>query len=249
MDNTTRFDGKSEIYAKARPSYATGLFDHIKNRLLISEGGVVADIGSGTGIFSEQLLNRGYRVYAVEPNADMRKKAEERLSKYKGFASVDGADSNTNLPDESVHFITAAQAFHWFDADAFKKECKRILKRNGWVIIAYNSRDEQAACTKALADLHRKFNSEFHGFSNGIGDEKCRAFFDGNCEIFRTDNSQNYDREGYINRVLSSSYSLSESDERYAEYLKAINIVFDTFAVNGTITEPIYTVAYIGAIK
>lgn len=248
MNNTTRFDGKGEIYVRARPSYATELFDYIKNTLKIPQGSVFADIGSGTGIFTEQLLDCGYRVYAVEPNADMRKKAEEKLSANNDFTSINGADSHTKLIDESIDFITTAQAFHWFDADAFKKECKRILKPHGKVIIVYNSRDEQAACTKALADLCRKFSSEFHGFSNGISDEKCRAFFDGNCEIFRADNSQSYDRQGYINRVLSSSYSLRESDERYAEYLKEINIIFDTFAVNGTLTVPTYTVAYIGTI-
>ncbi len=67
--------------------------------------------------------------------------------------------------------------------------------------------------------------------------------FDGKGEIFRADNSQSYDRQGYINRVLSSSYSLRESDERYAEYSKEINIIFDTFAVNGTLTVPIYKVS------
>lgn len=249
MNNTTRFDGKGEIYAKARAKYSVKLLDYIKNTLNIPTGSVFADIGSGTGIFTEQLLNYGYCVYAVEPNADMRKKAEENLSENKNFTSIYGTDSNTNLPDQSVDFITAAQAFHWFDAETFKKECKRILKPNGKVIIVYNSRDEQAACTKALADLHRKFNSEFHGFSNGISDEKCRAFFGGNCDIFRADNNQNYDRQGYINRVLSSSYSLRESDERYTEYMKEINVIFDTFAVNGILTVPTYTVAYIGIIK
>lgn len=171
MNNTTRFDGKGEIYAKARAKYSVKLLDYIKNTLNIHVGSVFADIGSGTRIFTEQLLNCGYCVYAVEPNADMRKKAEEKLSEDKNFTSIYGADSNTNLPDQSVDFITTAQAFHWFDAEAFKKECKRILKPNGKVIIVYNSRDEQAACTKALADLRRKFNPEFHGFSNGISDE------------------------------------------------------------------------------
>lgn len=109
MDNTTRFDGKSEIYAAARPSYATELFDYIKNTLLIPKGSIFADIGSGTGIFSEQLLLSGYRVYAVEPNADMRKKAEEKLSKYNGFISLDGTDSNTPLSERCADCITAAQ--------------------------------------------------------------------------------------------------------------------------------------------
>ena len=35
MDNTTRFDGKGEIYAKARPKYAAGLFEHMKFKLNI----------------------------------------------------------------------------------------------------------------------------------------------------------------------------------------------------------------------
>lgn len=248
MNNTTRFDGKGEIYAKARPRYAAELFDYIKNELRIPEMSVFADIGSGTGIFSEQLLNNGYRVYAIEPNADMRKKAEEKLSIYKNFTSVNGADSNTTMPNQSVDCITTAQAFHWFDADAFKKECRRILKPYGKVIIVYNTRDESAECNKALADHHRKYCPDFKGFSKGITDEKCRAFFDDNCDVFRADNSQIYDRQGYINRILSSSYSLREGDERFTEYMADINRLFDAFSNDGSLIVPMHTVAYIGTI-
>lgn len=248
MNYVNRFDGKGEIYAKARPKYALKLFDYLKNTLYIPAGSIFADIGSGTGIFAEQLLNCGYKVFAVEPNGDMRKKAEEKLSHNENFHSVNGADADTKLPSGSVDHITAAQAFHWFDAEAFRKECGRILKPGGKVIIVYNSRDEQAACTKALADLQRQYNPEFHGFSNGISDERCIAFFAGKCDILRTDNTQTYNRQGYIDRVLSSSYSLKEADTGYAEYLKAINEIFDCFSANGLISVPTETVAYIGEI-
>lgn len=248
MSHTNRFDGKGDLYAKARPKYANELFGYMKNIMNISNESVFADIGSGTGIFAEQLLNCGYRVYAVEPNADMRRKAEENLSNYKGFSSIEGSDSNTTLPDHSVDYITAAQAFHWFDAEPFKKECRRILKPKGKVLIVYNFRDAEAGCTKALAELRRKYNSDFHGFSNGISDESCRAFFDNNCEIFKCDNSLTYDRQGYINRLLSSSYSLKKSDSRFSEYIDSINQLFDRFAVDGKITVPNNTVAYIGKV-
>ena len=128
MDYTNRFDGKGEIYAKARAKYAAVLFDFLKNDLKASGGSVFADIGSGTGIFTEQLLNCGYKVFAIETNGDMRKKAEEKLSDNKGFVSVNGSDSDMKISDKSVDFITAAQAFHWFDSEAFKKECRRVLK-------------------------------------------------------------------------------------------------------------------------
>ncbi len=249
MDYTNRFDGKGEIYAKARPKYAAGFFAYLKDELGIPAGSTFADIGSGTGIFSEQLLSCGYKVFAVEPNADMRKKAEEKLSENDNFVSVNGSDGNMNLPGQSVDFITAAQAFHWFDCNAFMRECRRVLKPDGKIMLVYNCRDEKAACTKSLAALRYKYNPEFHGFSNGMSNEKCISFFAGKCDIFRADNTQIYDRQGYVNRVLSSSYSLKENDERYAEYLKEINKIFDTFSTQGRIAVPTETVAYIGAIK
>lgn len=246
MDNTARFDGKGDIYAKARPKYAAELFGYLKNTLHISADTVFADIGSGTGIFTEQLLECGYTVYAVEPNEDMRRKAEQKLAGYERFHSVTGADSNTTLPDNSVDYITVAQAFHWFDAVAFKKECQRILKSDGKILIVYNSRDEEAECTRALAELRREYNPAFHGFSNGISDDACRAFFAYQCEVLKWDNSLTYDRKGYINRLFSSSYSLKEDDPRFDEYIGAINNLFDRFAVDGKITVPTNTVVYIG---
>ncbi len=246
MNHTRRFDGKGDLYAKARPKYADALFDHIKNTLHIPAGSVFADIGSGTGIFTEQLLACGYRVYAVEPNADMQQKAEERLSGNAAFVSVNGTERETHLPDNSVDFVTAAQAFHWFDAVAFRTECQRILKPGGKIMLVYNSRDEEAECVKALAALRRKYAPDFHGFSNVISDQACRAFFGGGCSLFRADNSQSYNRQGYIDRVLSSSYSLRENDPGYTAYLEDINRLFDRFSVSGFITVPIDTVAYIG---
>ncbi len=246
MDYTTRFDGKGDIYDRARPRYAAELFEYMKHTLHIPAGSVFADIGSGTGIFTGQLLACGYRAFAVEPNGDMRRKAEEKLSYDKNFVSVAGSDAKIPLPDHSVDYITAAQAFHWFDADAFRKECERVRRPGGKILLVYNSRDEKADCTKALAALRRKYNPGFHGFSNGIGDDKCRAFFGGKCDLFRVDHTQVYNRQGYIDRVLSSSYSLKESDERYGAYLEEIHALFDRFSVDGLIAVPTWTVAYIG---
>jgi predicted RNA methylase len=81
VDNTNRFTGKAELYVQARPRYADALFSYMKEDLQLRIGSVVADVGSGTGIMSDQLLSAGYVVYAVEPNEDMRKQAELQLGK------------------------------------------------------------------------------------------------------------------------------------------------------------------------
>ena len=248
MDYTNRFDGKGEIYAKARPKYAEKLFDYIKNDLKIPAGSVFADVGSGTGIFARQLIDRGYRVFAVEPNADMRRKAEEELNGNGNFTSVRGSDENMNLPGNSVDCISAAQSFHWFNPEAFKKECRRVLKPGGKIFIVYNSKVDSAECTKALAELNYKYSPDFHGFSNGMSSEKCLFFFSKNGVVFRTDNTLIYDRQGYVNRALSSSYSLKESDENYSGYLKGLNEIFDTFSKDGFISIPNETVTYTGEL-
>ncbi len=246
-DNTARFDGKGKIYAKARPKYASGLSDYMKNELHIAPGSVIADIGSGTGIFTKQLLDGGYGVFAVEPNADMRARAEESLSGRAGFVSVNGSDVRTGLESGSVDCVTAAQAFHWFEKAAFRAECARILKPGGRVMIVYNFCVE-AECTTALAALRRRYSTDFKGFSNGVSESDCIEFFGGRCDIFRADNTQHYDRRGYIDRVLSSSCSLNECAPEYAEYLDEINRIFDAFSAGGYIAVPTETVAFAGTV-
>lgn len=248
MDHTHRFDGKSDIYEKIRPAYADGLFAYFADTLHIPADSVVADIGAGTGIFTKQLLSCGYTVFAVEPNRDMREKAERALSDNARFHSVCGTATDTTLPAGSVDLVTAAQAFHWFPPEEFRRECRRILRPGGMVMLVYNSRDKEADCTKALAEVYRTYNPTFHDYSNGISDEKCRAFFDGACDVYRADNRQIYDRQGYIDRALSSSYSLKEGDESFAAYVKALGDIFDRYATDGRITVPTDTVAYIGKV-
>lgn len=81
-----------------------------------------------------------------------------------------------------------------------------------------------------------------------MNDKTCRAFFDDRCDAFCADNSQSYDRQGYIDRILSSSYSLREGDEGFAEYIAEINHLFDTFSNDGALIVPMQTVAYIGTV-
>ena len=83
MNNTDRFTGKARAYAQGRPDYpasVVGLLTRESRR----ENPRLADIGSGTGILSRAMLERGWTVYGVEPNDDMRKEAEKRLSAFRG---------------------------------------------------------------------------------------------------------------------------------------------------------------------
>ena len=83
--NETKFDGMGKIYAQYRPSYPQSLIDYLFSDVDVTVDSRITDIGSGTGILTRQLLEKGSRVYAVEPNTDMRMTAEENLKAYPGF--------------------------------------------------------------------------------------------------------------------------------------------------------------------
>ncbi len=245
MDNSHRFDGKAADYAAGRPAYAEELFDLLFAEYGFSARGAVADVGAGTGIFAEALLRRGCTVYAVEPNAQMRRSAEERLSAYGGFVSVEGDAAHTGLEAGSVCAVTAAQAFHWFDAEAFRAECRRILRPGGKVVLVYN-RSDDSPLQRALDDAAARCCPDFRGRSGGMAERDGRidAFFRGKFEVVRFANGREEDEQIFVCRALSSSYVPSgEGKERYA---RAVRAVFARFAAGGKVFVSRTTWAYIG---
>lgn len=250
-DTTTLFSGKADVYAKARPGYPEALFQFLKDGKIFPQGGIIADVGSGTGIFSRQLLEHGYRVYSVEPNADMRRKAEETLSSKPGFTSVNGTAENTTLPGGSVDGVTAAQASHWFDPDAFRQECLRILKPGGNVLLLWNHRVEDAPLVKENAEIFRRHCPNFTGFSGGnrSNPEAIAHFFGKNLHTKSVENDLFFTWEGFLQRALSSSYAPDQSDGNYLPLVEDLRSLFDRYAEDGQLRMPNYTAFYWGVLE
>jgi SAM-dependent methyltransferase len=139
-DGTTRFSGRVQNYVRYRPGYPPAVLDVLRAETGLAPAHVVADVGSGTGISARLFLDAGHAVHAVEPNADMRAAAEALLGDDARFRSVDGTAEATTLPDASVDYVVAAQAFHWFDPPAVRREWRRILRPGGWMVLLWNAR-------------------------------------------------------------------------------------------------------------
>lgn len=252
VNNEEKFSGKATHYDYARPAYAESLLNTLYSDYGFSPQSVIADIGSGTGIFTEQLLKRGNKVYGVEPNTDMRKAGEERLKGYQNFVSVNGDAANTKLLNTSIDIITVAQALHWFPLEEFSKECKRILKPNGQVVIVYNQRcndfinkDVDAVVARycdirnastgaAYIELKRKRINELY---NGKFIEICKS------------NSLLMDKNKFLSYWLSRSYAPREGDVNYKLFVNDIVSVFDKYAKDGLITLKQESMAYIGKVN
>src|SRR5215813_6736491 len=114
-DSTQRFSSRVENYIKYRPGYPNEIVETLRYECGLTPDSIIADVGSGTGILTEMFLRNGNLGYGVEPNREMREAAERLLKDYPRFRIVAARAEDIPLGDASVDFVTAGQAFHWFD--------------------------------------------------------------------------------------------------------------------------------------
>lgn len=249
MDNTARFEGKAALYRQYRPSYPKEYFDYLWGKAGLCPGDAVADIGAGTGIFSEQLLELGLRVFAVEPGADMRGACQAQLGQNPAFSAIAGTAERTGLAPGSMKLVTAAQAFHWFDKKAFGAECRRILQPGGLVALIWNSRDLDSALTGKCRQAFRAYCPGFTEFSGGVSldpDDISSFFLDGRMGYRRFKNDVYYDCDAFLGRMLSSSYAPKKGEAHYEDLVLALRQVFAEESRDGRLLFPMQTTSFLG---
>lgn len=237
MNPTERFTTRVADYARSRPGYQPAVPEVLRRRVGLTPQWTIADIGSGTGISTEMFVQMGNEVFAVEPNDAMRAAAEARLGGMPGFRSVRGTAEATTLADRSIDLVVAAQAFHWFDPQAFRHECRRILKPGGWALLMWNDRDESSTpFLHAYEQLLREFGTDYLAVRhNRIDESTLRQFFGGEFQSEALGNVQTLDFDGLRGRLLSSSYVPGESDPRRQPMLDVLRRVFDAHQVQGQV--------------
>src|ERR1700753_1633522 len=125
---TERFSDRVENYVRYRPGYPPEVLECLRRECGLRPEHVVADIASGTGIFTRLLLANGNRVFAVEPNGGRRAARAPVKKSLPNRTSITGTAEETTLPAASVDLVTAAQAAHWSHPQQARTEFKRILK-------------------------------------------------------------------------------------------------------------------------
>ena len=152
MDTKRLFSKKAEKYAKYRWDYAAAAIETIHNITQMSVKTTVADIGAGTGILTKHFVTTAKKVYAIEPNFELRQILTRELGDFPSVSIIDGTAENTNLLDHSVDVITVAQAIHWFDPQPTRQEMMRILKNEGWLVLIrnYGTNQEKYEAIKSL---------------------------------------------------------------------------------------------------
>ena len=255
-DSVERFTSRVENYVRYRPHYPRAVLQTFVEQCGLTPQSLVADIGSGPGKLAELFLENGNTVYAVEPNAAMRRAAEQLLAKYPGFHSVAGQAEATSLPDRSVDFVVAGQAFHWFDHRKARAEFRRIVRPDGWAALVWNERERETnpfvRGYEQLLQLYKGPNqrvdhvaipqevfAEFFGGSLGSGGFQVKMF-----PYF-----QELDYTGLEGRLLSSSHTPEPGHPNYAPLLAELRKLFDAAQENGLVRLEYTTTIYYGHLS
>jgi SAM-dependent methyltransferase len=248
-DAKQRFSNRVADYVRYRPHYPVAVLDLLRAECGLRPEHVIADIGSGTGLLSELFLKNGNRVFGVEPNLEMRQAGEEYLRSYPGFTSVNGSAEATTLANASVDFVTAGQAFHWFDPAAARREFIRVLKSNGWVLIAWNDRRmEEKQLTREYEELLELFGIDYKRVKDAYPELRhIRNFFGGdNFVPHDLPNEQLLDWDGLRGRLRSSSFAPTEGHSNYAPMMTELERIFRAHEHQGCVRMQYWTRIYLG---
>ncbi|MDB6091313.1 MAG: Methyltransferase type 11 [Gammaproteobacteria bacterium] len=249
LSSTERFSTRVENYIKYRPSYPPAVLELLRVKCALARTSSVADVGSGTGILTELLLETGAEVFAVEPNREMREAAERLLSDYGRFRSVHGTAEETTLAAASVDLITASQAFHWFDVQKARSELARILRPGGRVALIWNERPlEPLPFLDDYEALLRRHCAEYDQVtSHRVHEPKIREFFGRRLpELAMFPNRQTFDFAGLEGRLLSSSYAPEPGHPQYEPMIAGLRDLFERHHRAGKVVFPYRTLVYFG---
>jgi SAM-dependent methyltransferase len=248
---TARFSDRVEDYVRCRPGYPAEVVDLLRKECGLRLSHIIADIASGTGAFTRLLLENGNRVFAVEPNSEMREAGNRLLGNFDQLTSVSGTAEETTLASASVDFVTAAQAAHWFDRSRARGEFVRILRPGGCCVLIWNER--RTAATPFLRDYEQlllTYGTDYKEVRHERTTDTIHEFFAPapyQERVFEL--RQHFDFEGAAGRLLSSSYAPLAGHPNHPPMMAELERIFHAHAKQGMVDFEYNTRVYYGRLS
>ena len=156
MEFKDHFSALADRYERCRPGYPAELFGFLADaapghRLAI-------DVATGNGQAATGLAPYFDEVLATEPSEAQlaRARPHPRILYRRGRAE------QIDVPDGSCDLLTAAQAAHWFDWEAFPTEALRVLAPGGVVALwTYELFTVDPRIDALVADFYRNVTGPY----------------------------------------------------------------------------------------
>jgi len=123
------------LYSRGRPNYHAGLLSLVRERLPWSWPiDLALDIGCGTGQSAAALRDLAGTVLGIDPSFVMLSRAPQVA----GVHYLRGAAEAIPVREGSASLVTCGAAFHWFRAEPFFAEVRRVLRPEGRLVVYDN---------------------------------------------------------------------------------------------------------------
>ncbi len=247
-DTHSKFTGLAGAYASARPTYPADSIDAVCAWSGLTAPSLIVDVGCGTGISTRLFAERGYEVIGIEPNLDMRKKAESDTKPGWRLKYIDGSAEVTALESGIADLVVAAQAFHWFNPEPTLTEFKRILKPHGCVALIWNERMESDPFTLSYGNALRRWakdTQQIEGTRQSAAQPFLKSPLFADHEELKFDNFQLLSEQGVLDRIFSTSYAPKEGEARQA-LTAELKEIFARHQQDGRVCMHYLTTVYLG---
>jgi ubiquinone/menaquinone biosynthesis C-methylase UbiE len=241
MDNTDRFTGRAAAYDRYRQRYPIHeILNLLQTWCGLQSDWPIADIGAGTGMFSELFLSNNNPVIAIEPNPEMRSVCQQLLHTWPRLEVRDGTAEATGLPSAAISMVAAGRAFHWFDIPRALTEFRRILKPNGWLVLVSLGRDKgEDPQSLAFEHLLTHHGIDNHYLRAGYRvHENLHELFAADHHHTEIDGEQHLDWETFLGQTMSLSVVPQPVHPRAEAFRQRLCDYFNTHASNGILTAP-----------
>jgi SAM-dependent methyltransferase len=154
------FDQVAAEYDRRRPTYPEQLIDRACQLAGLERADAVLEIGCGTGQLTRGLLDRGLRVTAIEPGAQLAALAQQRLQGLGELEIVNARLEDASLPHGHFRAVFSASAIHWIDPDVgWRRMADALVPQGTLALIQYfglqesRSAEDQQALLSAMTEF------------------------------------------------------------------------------------------------
>jgi SAM-dependent methyltransferase len=165
------FDQVAAAYDRHRPTYPDRLVDRACEVGELVDGDPVLEIGCGSGQLTRSLLDRGLRVTALEPGAQLLALAREKLRGAVEVQFVQARLEDANLPPGKYQAVFSASAMHWVDPDVgWHRAADALAPGGALALIQYfgladdHSADDQRALLALISEIAPELAAEWPAY-------------------------------------------------------------------------------------
>src|SRR5580704_9737029 len=229
------FDRMVELYARARPPAPAEVFHALA--AYVPSPADALEIGCGPGNASLPLLERGFRIHAVELGENLAAFARERLAAFPFTVEV-GKLEDASLQPASVDLVVCSSAFHWLDRERALRQVVKVLKPGGALALIWGSAlgtaednrvDEaiQAAYRAHAPEISRENTDRMSGWVDEIGNSVRDTPELRDYEERLFPQVHLFDRQRYVDTLATFSDHATLPAERRARLFEAIGQIID----------------------